>query len=77
MPEVVDAVIVGGGCATVDLGGQWIGPGQDHIAELAAETGVDTFPQWTAGDDLAEYPTAVAWLNEAAAGNSARPPVAG
>jgi monoamine oxidase len=75
--------------ATVDLGGQWIGPGQDHIYELAGETGVDTFPQWTAGedvvveagqarrvheevgydaDDLAEYSTAVAWLNEAAAG---------
>jgi monoamine oxidase len=38
--------------ATVDLGGQWIGPGQEHIYALAAETGVDTFPQWTAGDDV-------------------------
>jgi monoamine oxidase len=75
--------------ATVDLGGQWIGPGQDHAYEVAAETGVSTFPQWTAGedvafeqgqprrvrgeedyhpDDLAEYSTAVAALEGAAAG---------
>jgi monoamine oxidase len=38
--------------ATVDLGGQWIGPTQDHIYSLAAETGVATFPQWTGGDDV-------------------------
>jgi monoamine oxidase len=38
--------------AKVDLGGQWIGPGQDHIYALAAETDVATFPQWTAGDDV-------------------------
>jgi monoamine oxidase len=38
--------------ARVDLGGQWIGPGQDHIHALAAETGVATFPQRTAGEDV-------------------------
>jgi monoamine oxidase len=38
--------------AQVDLGGQWIGPGQDHIYALAADTGVATFPQWTAGEDV-------------------------
>ena len=38
--------------AVIDLGGQWIGPGQDHIYELAAETGVATFPQWTDGEDV-------------------------
>ena len=38
--------------AIVDLGGQWIGPGQDRIYELAAETGVDVFPQWTGGEDV-------------------------
>jgi monoamine oxidase len=38
--------------ARVDLGGQWIGPGQDHIYALAAETGVATFAQWTAGEDV-------------------------
>jgi monoamine oxidase len=36
----------------VDLGGQWIGPGQDRIAALAAEFGVTTWPQPTAGDDV-------------------------
>jgi monoamine oxidase len=38
--------------AKIDLGGQWIGPGQEHIYALAAETGVDSFPQWTAGLDV-------------------------
>lgn len=38
--------------AMVDLGGQWIGPGQDHIYELAAETEVATFPQWTNGEEV-------------------------
>jgi monoamine oxidase len=38
--------------AIVDIGGQWIGPGQDHIYELAAGTGVEVFPQWTEGDDV-------------------------
>ena len=38
--------------ARVDLGGQWIGPGQDHIYALAAEMGVASFPQWTAGEEV-------------------------
>ena len=75
--------------AKVDLGGQWLGPGQDHVYGVAAETGVATFAQWTAGedvvleegqprrvqgeeaydaDDLAEYSTAVAALDQEAAG---------
>jgi len=36
----------------VDLGGQWIGPGQHRIAALADEFGVTTWPQHTAGDDV-------------------------
>ncbi len=36
----------------VELGGQWIGPGQDHVAALAAEHGAATFRAWTAGDGL-------------------------
>jgi monoamine oxidase len=40
------------GGATVDLGGQWIGPTQDHIYELVAETEVASFPQWTGGEDV-------------------------
>lgn len=38
--------------AKVDLGGQWVGPGQDHVYDVAAETGVATFAQWTAGEDV-------------------------
>ncbi len=38
--------------ARIDLGGQWIGPTQDRIYELAAEVGVATFPQWTDGEDV-------------------------
>lgn len=32
----------------VEMGGQWIGPGQDHIAGLASELGVETFPTYDA-----------------------------
>jgi monoamine oxidase len=34
----------------VDLGGQWIGPGQDRIAGLVAELGFETVTQYTDGD---------------------------
>jgi len=33
----------------IDRGGQWIGPTQHHLAALAAEFGVGTFPTYTAG----------------------------
>jgi monoamine oxidase len=36
----------------IDRGGQWLGPGQDHLAALAAELGVRTFPTWTAGQGI-------------------------
>ena len=36
----------------IDLGGQWIGPGQDRIAALVAELGLATYPQPTRGDDI-------------------------
>ena len=35
--------------AVVDQGGQWIGPGQDHLQALADECGVRTFPTFTTG----------------------------
>jgi monoamine oxidase len=38
----------------VEVGGQWIGPTQDRIAELARSVGVDTFPTWLDGDNLME-----------------------
>ncbi len=36
-----------------DLGGQWVGPTQDHVAALLTELGLRTFPTWTAGDSMA------------------------
>lgn len=36
----------------IDLGGQWIGPGQDRIAALVTELGAVTYPQSESGDDV-------------------------
>lgn len=36
----------------IDRGGQWIGPGQERLAALANETGVDTFPTYTVGRNI-------------------------
>jgi monoamine oxidase len=36
----------------IDVGGQWIGPGQDRIAMLATELGFATYPQHEDGDDV-------------------------
>src|SRR5688572_11120133 len=35
----------------VDVGGQWVGPTQDHILRLADELGVKTFATHTTGDN--------------------------
>lgn len=40
-----------------DLGGQFIGPGQDRVYALAAELGVATFPTYTAGANVLETET--------------------
>jgi monoamine oxidase len=37
------------GAARFDLGGQWIGPGQERLAALAARLGVVTFPTYSNG----------------------------
>jgi monoamine oxidase len=37
---------------TIDRGGQWIGPTQDHLAALATELGVATFPTHTTGEGV-------------------------
>jgi monoamine oxidase len=42
--------VPGGGW--VDNGGQWIGPGQTHIFELAKEVGVGTFPTFQTGHHI-------------------------
>ncbi|MDA8359014.1 MAG: FAD-dependent oxidoreductase [Actinomycetota bacterium] len=34
----------------LDRGGQWIGPGQDHLEALAAELGIPTFATYTTGE---------------------------
>jgi monoamine oxidase len=36
----------------IDLGGQWIGPGQDRIVALVDELGFTTYPQREDGDDV-------------------------
>jgi monoamine oxidase len=47
-----DSVEVDG--EVVDLGGQFVGPGQDRAYALAAELGVPVFPTYTTGVHLAE-----------------------
>lgn len=42
---------------SIDLGGQFIGPGQDRVYALAAEFGVATFPTYTAGANVIETET--------------------
>ena len=36
----------------VDVGGQWTGPGQDHIRALGDEMGVKSFPTWPEGEHI-------------------------
>ncbi|HSI81669.1 MAG TPA: flavin monoamine oxidase family protein [Solirubrobacterales bacterium] len=38
----------------VELGGQWVGPGQREVLALAAELGLETFPTHTAGENVLE-----------------------
>jgi monoamine oxidase len=45
--RVLNHTLPGG--QVIDLGAQWIGPGQDRIAALAAEVGVATFPTYGTG----------------------------
>lgn len=35
----------------VDLGGQWVGPGQDRVLGAIAEHGLESFSTWTKGDN--------------------------
>ena len=37
----------------VEMGGEWIGPTQDRMYELAARLGLETFPTYVEGDELA------------------------
>jgi monoamine oxidase len=44
-----------GGAAVIEVGGQWIGPTQDHLGALAEELGVERFATYSEGDNLFEY----------------------
>lgn len=39
----------------VEVGGQWIGPGQHRLAALAASLGVETFPTYGEGENVMRY----------------------
>jgi monoamine oxidase len=39
----------------VEIGGQWIGPGQDRIAALARDMRVDTFPTHATGENVIDF----------------------
>jgi monoamine oxidase len=43
------------GGEVVEVGGQWVGPTQHALLELAAEMGVETYPTHTDGDSLIVY----------------------
>src|SRR5918998_3326101 len=43
-----------GGGQVVEVGGQWIGPGQERVAALARELGLETFRTWSEGDNVIE-----------------------
>jgi monoamine oxidase len=36
----------------VDIGGTWLGPGQDHAYALVSEMGVTTYPTWNEGETV-------------------------
>ena len=38
----------------VEIGGQWVGPTQDRLYELAAELEIETFPTFTDGENVLE-----------------------
>src|SRR3954468_16593665 len=59
----------------LDLGGTWIGAGQDAVYALASELGVDTYPTFETGEKLyvvdgepRRYPASIAEVAPAAAG---------
>jgi monoamine oxidase len=57
--RTLNAALPGAGDAVVELGGQWVGPGQDRVLGLLAELGLGTFPTYDEGAHLAELGGAV------------------
>ena len=43
-----------GGGEIAEIGGQWVGPTQDRLYELAAELEIETFPTFTDGENVLE-----------------------
>jgi monoamine oxidase len=43
------------GTTTVEVGGQWIGPGQHRMIRLSEELGLATFPTYDEGDNLLRF----------------------
>ncbi|MGI8712916.1 MAG: flavin monoamine oxidase family protein, partial [Solirubrobacteraceae bacterium] len=44
-----------GGGKVVEVGGQWVGPGQDRILARAADHGIKTFKTYTRGSQVLDY----------------------
>jgi monoamine oxidase len=49
---MLNGALPGGGAT--ELGGQWAGPGQDRVAALAGDLGLETFPTYDEGESLLE-----------------------
>ncbi|MGZ4802791.1 MAG: flavin monoamine oxidase family protein, partial [Acidimicrobiia bacterium] len=43
------------GETVVEVGGQWIGPGQHRMIRLSAELGLETFPTYNEGENLLRF----------------------
>lgn len=54
--RLLNDVLPGG--VPIEVGGQWVGPGQHHVLALIEELGLRTFPTYTAGRHIAEVGTA-------------------
>src|SRR4029078_3833387 len=48
--RVLNAELRGG--EHVELGGQWVGPGQDRVLALISELGLSTYPTNVTGDNI-------------------------
>ncbi len=46
---------LGDGETVVEVGGQWIGPGQHRMIRLTTELGLETFPTYNEGDNLLRF----------------------
>jgi monoamine oxidase len=43
------------GQTVVEVGGQWIGPGQHRMIRLGTELGIETFPTYNAGENILRF----------------------